>query len=239
MTRVDLRTSDLHRLLAPVIPHASTDKDAPNLCVVRLEALGGTLTAVATDMLCSLAATRHGPVDGLDDFTLTLRREDAVGALRTFKHTKTNDPELSLVVDEMPVPTDAASQMRLAIRIDSETGTRLAYPDVTPAEPPRVLRQWRETLAGAVQARPVSRPAPVIVLSSWAAPRWAKAPGELRMFPGEALGDLVLVTAGDSFIGLWKPLSHLKGEPEDLLAESPWVKDLASVQGLPVDEVSK
>lgn len=38
MPRVDLTTSELHALLAPVLPHASTDTDQPEHGVVRLEA---------------------------------------------------------------------------------------------------------------------------------------------------------------------------------------------------------
>ena len=79
MPRVDLTTSELHALLAPVLPHASTDTDQPELGVVRLEARAGVLSAVATDRT-TLAATRH-PADDIDDFTVTIDRDDAANLL--------------------------------------------------------------------------------------------------------------------------------------------------------------
>ena len=57
MTRVDLRTSEWHDLITPVLPHASTDKDDPLLQVVRLEIEAREIIAVATDRT-TLAAER-------------------------------------------------------------------------------------------------------------------------------------------------------------------------------------
>src|SRR5258708_1691007 len=57
MTRVDLRTSEWHDLITPVLPHASTDKDDPLLQVVRVEIEAREIIAVATDRT-TLAAER-------------------------------------------------------------------------------------------------------------------------------------------------------------------------------------
>ncbi|PZG55656.1 hypothetical protein C1I98_02910 [Spongiactinospora gelatinilytica] len=123
MTRIDLPTSDLHQLLSPVLPHASTDELSPELGVARLEARNGTIHAVATDRR-TLAATRLLGGDAVQDFALTVTREDAAGLLKLFPHSKDYDPELRLVVDEVPVTTDDGTTYALGIRIDSEDGKR-------------------------------------------------------------------------------------------------------------------
>jgi hypothetical protein len=55
--RLDMLTSDWHRLLRPVLPHASTDKDSWSLQAVRLE-LGPLLQA--------LTRPKGRTLDGLD-----------------------------------------------------------------------------------------------------------------------------------------------------------------------------
>lgn len=55
--RLDLLTSDWHRLVKPVLPHAHTDKDSLSLQAVRLELGPQALYAVATDR-STLAAER-------------------------------------------------------------------------------------------------------------------------------------------------------------------------------------
>ncbi|MFI7628434.1 DNA translocase FtsK [Microbispora rosea] len=225
MTRIDLATSELHELLTPVLPHASTDKERPELGVVRIEARGSVLSAVASDRI-TLAATRH-PADGLDDFALTIDREDAANLLKIFRHTKKTDPQLAIVVEEMPLPTDTGSAYGLGIRIDSETGKRHSLTDL--GDPDPIFTKWR-SLVAKLLARPAAPASPAVVFSPWATPRWSKAPRKgdyLQVFPGPTSKDPVLVLAGESFIGVWMPAGLRDDmEPQALLAGTPWQADL-------------
>lgn len=224
MPRIDLTASELHALLAPVLPHAATDKERPELGVVHLEARDGVLSAVASDRF-TLGATRH-PAPDTDDFTLTIERTDADNLLRIFKHTKKTDPHLVIVVEEMPVPADTGTAITLGIRIDSETGKRHVVQDQEHVD--AIFSKWRSILAR-VLARPTLMATPAVAFPGWAMARWAKAPGKgehLQVFPGPTPSDPVLVTAGESFMGLWIPVA-LTGEPAQLLQGSPWAADLA------------
>ena len=233
-TRIDLTSSELHALIAPVLPHAATDKERPELGVVHLEARAGVLHAVATDRY-TLAATRHPVGADLDDFTLTIERADAANLLKLFKSTKTNDPQLVVVVDQMPIPGDAGSAYGLGIKIDSETGKRLVLHDQ--GNPDRIFTKWRGILANLL-ARPIAPATPALVLTPWTSPRWKAIGGVyMNVFPGPTMRDPVLVTAGDSFIGMWMPVRHDGDEPDRMLAGNPWLQDLGGLAGADAAEL--
>lgn len=61
-----MTTRELHELIAPVIPHAGTDPELPELGVIRLEVRDDVLYAVATDRY-TMAATRRPTDDPADD----------------------------------------------------------------------------------------------------------------------------------------------------------------------------
>lgn len=226
MTRIDLATSDLHDLLTPVLPHAATDKELPELGVVHLEARDGVLSAVASDRT-TLAATRL-PVDTTEDFALTIDRKDADNLLKIFRHTQKTDPQLVVVVEEMPISTGSA--YGLGIRIDSETGKRHALTDL--GEPDVIFTKWRSIVAKLL-ARPAAPATPATLLSPWAMARWSKAPRKgdfLQMFPGPTTNDPILVLAGESFIGYWAPVRLRDDiEPQTLLEATPWQADLTGL----------
>jgi DNA polymerase III sliding clamp (beta) subunit (PCNA family) len=103
MTRIDLTTREWHDLLKPVLPHACTDAEVPEICVVRLEGRDRIVYAVATDRY-TLAATRHRLDGPCEDFVVTIDRADAAAMLRLFTYGKDYDPQLRITVGPVHVP---------------------------------------------------------------------------------------------------------------------------------------
>ncbi|GAA0402716.1 hypothetical protein GCM10009530_63350 [Microbispora corallina] len=237
MTRIDMLTSELHELVAPVLPHAGTDKQLPELGVVRIEARDGVLHAIATDRY-TLAASRHMLGDQVDDFTLTIDRVDAAGILRLFRFTKNEDPELRIIVDQMPMPSDSGSSLLgLGIRIDGPDGKRLVLHDRA-YDIPTPLDTWRHILAAAMN-RPLTPVTPAVGMAGWAMGKWAKSTGKgeyaaLFAGPPAETGQSsapMLVIIGDRVAGLWAQAGMPGGDHTDLLEGSLWRKDLAGVEG--------
>lgn len=232
MTRIDCTAGDLQDLLAPVVPHIGNDKHWPEYHVVQLSTRDGVASAMATDRV-TLAATRLAVGNDVDDFTLTLAKEDVLNVLKVFKATKKSDPHLQLIIDEIPHPT--GDGRGLALRVSSEGGQKLEIRDRTPTDVQRIYTSWRGILAQIV-ARPLTPARPVVSVSDFTLARWAKASAydHPRFFLPEN-HDTVLVTAGESFIGLWRPRSS-DAEPEALLKESAWLKGLEGVEHVDLRE---
>lgn len=230
MTRLDMTAREWHDLITPVLPHAA-GKDDPVLDVIRLEAAGQLLHAVATDGQ-TLGAERHvldsrdGP-DGPERMVIHVARADAAASLKLFGYSKDEDPQLELRVDEVPVPLDNAGGHRtLGLRIDAPDGTRLVLLDRRdPGHDP--LGSWRKVIETAL-ARDLPQAAPALVLKAAHLPRWAKAvrKGErMAVYTGGDEGSPVLVLVEHHFAGIWKPIAYLDGAGP-MLAESPWRADL-------------
>ncbi|MGP4092992.1 hypothetical protein [Nonomuraea sp. KM90] len=225
MTRIDLTTRDLHALIAPVLPHACTSADLPELNVVRFETSGSTVHAIATDRV-TMAATRQ-PVGFTDDVVIHIDRTDAAAMLKLFKFTKEEDPSLVLVLDQVSVPLEHTSISALALRIDSEDGTRLVLHDRRVPGQPTALDGWRKIL-GRVLHRQQSVGAPALLLTPAMLPRWSKAAGKgerLTVFCGPDPSDQLLITVEQHFVGVWTPAGHLDADG-DLLDGNPWRDEL-------------
>lgn len=236
MPRIDLPTSELHNLLAPVLPHASSDKDLPELAVVRLEARDGVLHAIATDRY-TLAAARHTLRDFVEDFALTLDRADAQAVLRLFRHTKNEDPDLHVIVDRMPVPVDTGtSPLAMGIRIEAPDGKRLTLHDRA-HDIPAPLDNWRRLLAAAMD-RPLTPVTPAVGLAGPALAKWARSAGKgeyAAVYAGPPAANSrsvpMLVIIGDHVAGLWAQAGMPGSDHSDLLEGSLWRKDLAGIEG--------
>lgn len=225
MTRIDMTTRDLHQLIAPVLPHACTSADLPELNVVRFQTSGSTVHAIATDRV-TMAATRH-PVGLIDDVVIHIDRTDAAAMLKLFKFTKESDPQLVLILDQVSVPLEHTSISALALRIDSEDGTRLVLHDRRVPGQPTALDGWRK-LIGRVLHRQQSVGAPALLLSPTTLPRWSKAAGKgerLSVFCGPDPSDSLLIMVEQHFVGLWTPAGHLDAGG-DLLDGNPWRDEL-------------
>ncbi|MDX3109692.1 hypothetical protein [Nonomuraea angiospora] len=226
MTRIDITTRDLHQLIAPVLPHASTDASIPELNVVRFETSGMTVHAVATDR-ATMAATRR-PVGFIDDCVIHIDRTDCIAMLKLFTFTKEEDPDLTLILDQVTVPVGNTSLSALALRIDSQDGTRLVLHDRRVPGQPTALDGWRKVI-GKVLHREQTVGAPALLLAPAMLPRWSKAAagkGErLTVFCGPDPSDSILVAVEQHFIGVWVPAGHLDAGG-DLLDGNPWRDEL-------------
>ncbi|GAA3223062.1 hypothetical protein [Actinocorallia longicatena] len=229
MTRFDITARGLHRLVAPVLPHASTDPEMPAYNAVRIESPGGeVVNAIATDRV-TLAATRL-QVDHIAPFGITVDREDLAAGLKVFKFTKDDNPDLKVVVDEQPVPVKHEGLHALALRIDAPDGTRLMLYDKTlPWVQP--FKSWRKVVGNLIH-RGVAPASPAQILSPSHMTRWAKAAarGErLSVFIGPQPGDSILVLVEDWFVGVWAPgTPQLDADASMLLTASPWHSELPS-----------
>lgn len=225
MTRIDITTRDLHQLIAPVLPHASTDGELPALNCVHLQVTGHVLYAVATDRY-TLAATRH-PIDGFAEATtVDIDRTDAAAALKLFTFSKDEDPKLTLIIDTVAVPVSGLSVTGRALRIDAEDGTRLTLHDRAQADR-NPFANWMRTVGKLAHRAPIAAN-PAILLSPARLPRWAKAAGKgerLAVFMGPEPGDPLLVTVEKYFIGVWAGFSDLE-EQVLTLHGNPWRLEL-------------
>ena len=225
MTRIDITTRDLHQLIAPVLPHASTDASIPELNAVRVETRGATMHAVATDRV-TMAATRL-QVGLVDDCVIHVDRADCLAMLKLFTFTKEEDPDLVLTLDQVTVPVGNTSLSALALRIDSQDGTRLVLHDRRVPGQPNALDGWRKVI-GRVLHREQTVGAPALLLTPAILPRWSKAAGKgerLTVFCGPDPSDSILVTVESHFIGVWTPAGHLDAGG-DLLDGNPWRDEL-------------
>lgn len=228
MSTITLSTRELHDLLTPVLPHASTDKTLPDLCTVRLEVRDNTLYAVATDRY-TMAATRHRLQDLTDDTDITIGAEDAAALLKVFKFGRQVNPGLQLVVGTIQDETVLDPADRPALTVSAKDGNTL----VLPGRENRTLTTWRKLMAKALHRD--QKPAdPHLVLTSTHLPRWMKALGpksHLSLHAGSSTRDPIIVRAGDHFLAVWAPR---RPDSEPRLEDSPWLKELP----LDVDAVS-
>lgn len=233
MPRLDIATSDWHKLVKPVIPHVASDRDAPDLAVIRVELDRWALYGIATDRY-TLAAERHQltPVNrghGQPE-PVHVKLSDAKASLALFGYSKDADPPLQVTIDTVAVPVVAVGRSttirRLAITLETGDGTRLVMHDQRdPSADP--LASWRDRLRIPLQ-RTTPAMAPALNLSATQLARWSAAcrgAERLAVFTGARGDELVLVAVEDHFLAVWKPMSYLES-PAAMLAASPWHAEL-------------
>lgn len=221
MTTIDLTTSELHDLIDPVLPHACTERDLPDLGVVRMEVRANILYAVATDRY-TMAVVRHRLDDETDDTAIAISRVDAAALLKLFKYDRKNNPGLQLTVGTMAAETVLDPADRPALTVTAKDGNTL----VLPGRESRTLADWRKYI-GKVIHRTQQPTSPNLGLASIYLARWAKAArgaAPLTVSLGANATDPVAVRAGDHFIGIWMP-ARLE-ERDTRLADSPWAKEI-------------
>lgn len=233
MTRIDMTAREWHELIKPVISHAGTDKDFPDLAVVRLELAEHAVYAVATDRY-TIAAERSVPggYDARIEQPVHISARDAAASLKLFEHSKDEDPLLRITVDSAAIPISVVGQprsiSRLAVTIQADDGTRLVLHDVRdPSRDP--LAGWRKAIGTALR-RPPGRALEGMDLIAWQLARWASAArkGErLTVYTGPDPGDPLLVTVEKHFAGLWVIQQYLDG-PAKTLAALPWQHEIAA-----------
>lgn len=209
MTILNLPTSELHHLLVPVIPHAGTDLEIPQLVAVRLELADDVLYAAATDRQ-TLAATRHLLDQPAPPASVTLDRDGALAITRVFKYNRDADPTLRLDIGTR------------ALRIDGEDGTRLVL-----EAPGSVFPDWRRLLGQYLHRGQAGVHG--VMLSGHLVARWSKAcrkGDRLQVIFGTDPTDPVLVTVGEHFAGIWMPAAELEATRVDWLADNPWLAEV-------------
>jgi hypothetical protein len=225
-----MKTSDWHKLIKPVIPHALNDASCPEINCIRIEVTGGCVYAVATDRY-TLGVERK-PIDlAINLSPVHLQLTDARSSLALFPFSKDDDPELRIVIDTVskPVKTRYGREEHighLGITIDSEYGTRLVMHDTRdPSSDPH--GKWQAQIRSAI-TRTVPLAGAAIALGADHLAKWGAATrrGErLAMFTGDKDDRVILVLVEDHFAGLWAQPDYLEG-PDKILAGSPWAEEL-------------
>lgn len=236
--RIDMTTREWHELVKPVLPHVLADAELPELANIRIEPARSAVIAVATDKY-TLAAERHAledplPYDGEEYRPAHIRATEVTASLKLFPYSKDYDPPLRLTIDRVPFPVTVAGQGRhidrLAVTIQAQDGTRLVMHDHRdPTRDPMI--NWRRNLATAL-ARSMDHDAPALYLQPSYLARWAAAcrKGErLSVFTGTEGDEMLLIAAGDHFLGAWKPVSYLE-TPTTALADSAWHSELRTYE---------
>lgn len=234
-----MSTREWHALIKPVLPHAGTDKEFPELAVVRLEVGYSAVYAAATDQY-TLAAERWRlpPLDrGMAPQVAHLNAKELAASLRLFTFGKDDDPPLKITIDTGLVPVSVAGEQatvpRLSVTVQQAgDGIRLVLHDERdPSHDP--LASWREKLWRAM-TRATGRPIEGLDLQPFSLTRWASAAAKgerLTLFTGPEPGDPLLITVEEHFAGLAVVPQLLTG-PATMLADLPWRGELAVMDGI-------
>lgn len=229
--RIDILTSDWHRLLKPVLPHVSTDKELRWLHRVRLEVGDVALYAVATDQ-STLGAERHllAMRDRHQSASVPpvhLEAAEAKASLAMLTYDKDSDPQLEVTIDKAAIPFTGGA-MGWSVTVNRpEDGTRMVLRDRRDPSRPTSLDTWRKGLLAAL-TRPRGRSLDGLDLRGWMLARWASAargPERLRLWTGPKPGDPLLVTVEQHFAGLLSVGQQLDDPSQDRSA-LPWTAEL-------------
>ena len=230
--RLDLSTSDWHKLLKPVLPHAATGKLAesqPHLGRVRLELRAPrTLYAAATDRY-TLAVERHQVSGDIHDPwpPVEIELSELKASLTLFAYDKDADPELQVDVDKAPIPLgNGTSVMSWAVTVHRpDDGMRLRLRDRR--NPDRDLGDWRTAVLTAM-TRPRGRMLNGLDIPAQYLARWqhaARGAEQLRIWTGPKPGDPLLFTVEQHFAGIMAAHQQLD-DPSRERASLPWAAEL-------------
>lgn len=231
--RLDLLTSDWHKLIKPVLPHASTDKELHWLRRVRLEVGDRALYAIATDQ-STLGAERH-VLPARERFQASsvppvhIEAAEAKTSLALFTFDKDGDPPLEVTIDRAPIPlSEGNSVMSWAVTVHRpDDGMRLVLRDRRDPVMSTTLDSWRKLLLEAL-TRPRGRSLDGLDLRGHVLARWAAATRgteRLRLYTGPKPGDPLLITVEGHFAGIMTVSQYLD-TPAQGRAELPWTAEL-------------
>jgi hypothetical protein len=234
MTSIQVKTSELHDLLTPVLPHTGDGKGMPALSAIRLEVRANVAYAVATDRY-TMAITRHTLDQPTPDTTIAIGKTDASAMLKLFKFGRNDNPDLQLTVGKIEAETVLDPADKPALTVTAKDGATLVLHGREDA-----LSTWRTIVAKLVHRAPKTA-SPSLALSGMYLSRWTKAirkGGQLEVFLGADATDPVVIRAGDSFIGVWAACSRRDSSGGDLLADSPWGVELPAEKDAPAETVT-
>jgi hypothetical protein len=221
MSDIVLSTAELHDLIVPVLPHASGDKNSPELDIVRIEVRDNVLYAIASDRY-TMAVTRHRLRDATADSTIAISRADAAVMLKLFKFDRNTNPDVQLTVGSVEAETILDPADRPALTVSAKDGNTL----VLHGRDDRQIASWRKIMAKVIhrEERPAS---PHLNLAPMYLSRWTKAMRKgvpLSVSFGAKTNDPVVIRVEDYFIGIWMPVRRTDDSMR--LADSPWRKEL-------------
>jgi hypothetical protein len=206
---ITIKATDLRDLLAPVIPHASTDRTLPLLNSVLIRSAGEYVTASATNRY-ALALHRMKPEAVEPGFRAVVPVASIKRLLTIFKATRANDPILSLTADDSTLTVSTVGVL------DDGMGGSLTFPLCAGVYPAT------DRLIAKALAHQQAEPAPVIVNPAFLAD-FAK--GQPRHEPicvshggMNGAGANWLIRIGEDFVGLLTGI-RFAAPPE---VTSPW-----------------
>lgn len=221
-------------LVKPVLPHVATDKDFPELGIVRIEVGHQALYAIATDRY-TLAAERR-PLARIDrgqpQPPVHIRASDVRSSLGLFAFAKDSDPPLTVTVDTVSVPSEVLGEpghyTSMAVTLTSGDGGRMVMHDRRDAHRDP-LAKWQPHVSAAVGRQQGASPAGLDLAAAHLA-RWkdaVRAGERLTFWTGSRRKDPLLVTVESHFAGIWVPeLWGTDGEAPPDPAGPPWLAEL-------------
>lgn len=236
--RIDLATSEWHKLVKPVLPHITKDAEFPELSQVRIEAGDMCLYAVATDRYTMGIERWPLPRDCRlqPQPPVHVRESDVQASLKLFSYTKDDDPLLSVTIDTVTMPVEVMGEngrySAMAITLQSAIGARLVMHDRRmPSRDP--ANGWQRVLAAAL-GRTQGGTLSGVDLNPAHLKRWeaaVRAGERLTMWTGPRRKDTILVTVDQHFAGLWAPNLWSTAENPAMPdpAGLPWLAELDHV----------
>jgi hypothetical protein len=232
--RIDMTTREWHELVKPVLPHILKDPDFPELSHIRIEVGARSLYAVATDRY-TLGAERR-PLGRADRNSpmppVHIQAPDIAASLKLFTYSKDNDPDLSVTVDTVIIPSEVMGQdgsySSLAVTVTSDTGSKMVMHDRRMAHrDPHA--NWRRHVSAAIDRAQGGTPAGLDLspdhLGRWSAA--VRAGERLTVWTGPERRSHILVTVDEHFAGVWTPYAWGDAETAPRAPSAlPWSAEL-------------
>lgn len=238
--RLDILTSDWHKLLKPVLPHAAPANDPSlSLQAVRLELGATALYAVATDRY-TMGAERYelGRADRGGDWPpVHIAAGDAKATLKLLTHGKDYDPELRVTVDRAALPAGPFHTIDgWAVKIERpDDGTKMTLRDRRDPSLVDSLANWKTPVVKAL-TRARGKVLDGLDVQAYQLARWKDAvrgTERLRVWTGPKRGDTILVTVERHFAGVMVT-DLMLDDPSRDRSELPWTAELLP-EGVSVD----
>ena len=235
--RIDMTAREWHELVKPVLPHTLKESDFPELSHVRIEVGRRALYAVATDRYTLAAERRPLARDERDSpmAPVHVPAPDVAASLKLFTYTKDNNPDLTVTVDTVIIPSEVMGQdgsySSLAVTLTSGNGSKMVMHDRRMAHrDPHA--SWQRNISAALERAQGATPAGLDLnpdhLSRWSAA--VRAGERLTMWTGPERRSPILVTVDEHFAGVWMP--YVWGDAETAPrapSTLPWSAEMARV----------
>jgi DNA polymerase III sliding clamp (beta) subunit (PCNA family) len=201
MTTITLTGRELTALVAPVIPHASTDRVLPLLASVYVRARGPWVTAMTTDRY-RIGFQRVRPTEPPQDGFAALIPLHVLARIRgVFKTTRHTDPVITLTIDDDTLRVTASDGL------DGLTGAMLEF------HLPSPVKDWPNVdllIIAAINSEPQAGPSRLSVNPKYLADFRLGQPayGPIIITSTGSDRKPFMIRVGDDFVGLIVPLAN-------------------------------